>query len=464
MNAAVRSLYFLVFLGLSLPVAGAPRELPDFSHLVAKHGAAVVNINAVRKPANPGFSSNPPEAEDGPRGDFPQRFFRETPEPPDENSLGSGFIISPDGYILTCAHVVDNAREILVRLNDRREYVARLVGMDQRSDVALLKIEASRLPTVVIGDPSKLRVGDWVLAIGSPFGFDSSATAGIVSAKGRTLPSENYVSFIQTDVPINPGNSGGPLFDLQGEVIGVNSQIYSGTGGFMGVSFAIPIDSAMKIGAQLKSDGRVRRGWLGVSLQEVSRQIASAYGLNQPRGALVTDILPGSPASKSDLRPGDIVLTYEGKPVDRSTDLAPLVGLTPPGTLARFGVFRRDQGLQTVMATVGELKEQATARQPARRGGAQSRSRFGLSVGDLSEAQRKNIDVDHGVSVAAVDDGPARDAGLRPGDVILEVDNKRVNDAQDFFRLLEHSSPSRPVLLRIRRGMATMFMAFNAVE
>ena len=458
-----RGLSVLVLLVLPLSASAAPRELPDFSHLVAKHGAAVVNINAVRKPSRAGFSSNPLGTEDGPRGDFPQRYFQETPEPQDENSLGSGFIISSDGYILTCAHVVDNAREILVRLNDRREFVARLVGMDQRSDVALLKIEANRLPTVVVGDPSRLRVGDWVLAIGSPFGFDSSATAGIVSAKGRTLPSENYVSFIQTDVPINPGNSGGPLFDLQGEVIGVNSQIYSGTGGFMGVSFAIPIDSAMKIAAQLKSDGRVRRGWLGVSLQEVSRQIAGAYGLNKPRGALVTDILPGSPASRADLHPGDIVLTYEGKPVDRSTDLAPLVGLTPPGTLAHFGVFRRDVGLQTVVATVGELKEQTPARVPARRGDA-GHARFGLAVGELSEVQRKNIDVDHGVNVAGVDDGPARDAGLRPGDVILEIDNKRVNDVQDFFRLLEHASPSRPVLLRIRRGMATMFLAFNAVE
>ncbi len=459
-----RHLGVLALLVLPLSAPAAPRELPDFSHLVARHGAAVVNINAVRKPSRTGFSSNPSDTEDGPRGDFPQRYFQETPEPQDENSLGSGFIISPDGYILTCAHVVDNAREILVRLNDRREFVARLVGMDQRSDVALLKIEASRLPIVVVGDPSKLRVGDWVLAIGSPFGFDSSATAGIVSAKGRTLPSENYVSFIQTDVPINPGNSGGPLFDLQGEVIGVNSQIYSGTGGFMGVSFAIPIDSAMKIAAQLKSDGRVRRGWLGVSLQEVSRQIASAYGLNKPRGALVTDILPGSPASRADLHPGDIVLTYEGKPVDHSTDLAPLVGLTPPGTLAHFGVFRRDVGLQTVVATVGELKERVSVREPARRSGAPSRTRFGLAVGELSEAQRKSIDVDHGVSVAGVDDGPARDAGLRPGDVILEIDDRRVNDVQDFFRLLEHASPSRPVLLRIRRGMATMFLAFNAVE
>jgi serine protease Do len=457
---ALARLTMLLLLGWVSAAPAAPRVLPDFSRLVAQHGAAVVNIHAVRASRRADFSADTPESQEGPRGDFPQRYFQETPEPQDENSLGSGFIISPDGDIMTCAHVVDNAREILVRLNDRREFLARLVGMDRRSDVALLKIEASRLPTVVIGDPSRLRVGDWVLAIGSPFGFDSSATAGIVSAKGRTLPSENYVSFIQTDVPINPGNSGGPLFNLQGEVVGVNSQIYSGTGGFLGVSFAIPIDSAMKIAAQLKRDGRVRRGWLGVSLQEVSRQIAGAYGLDPPRGALVTDILPGSPASKSDLRPGDIVLTYEGKGVDHSADLAPLVGLTPPGTLAHVGVFRRDQGLQTVLVTVGELKERAAVRAPARQADAAGRGRFGMAVGELSEAQRKNIDVDHGVSVGGVDEGPARDAGLRSGDVILEIDGKRVNDTQDFFRLLEHAPPNRPVLLRIRRGMATMFLAF----
>jgi serine protease Do len=330
--------------------------------------------------------------------------------------------------------------------------------------VALLKIEASALPTVIIGDANKLQVGEWVLAIGSPFGFDSSATAGIVSAKGRTLPNENYVSFIQTDVPINPGNSGGPLFNLKGEVVGVNSQIYSGTGGFMGVSFAIPIDAAITISTQLKSEGRVRRGWLGVSLQEVSRALASAYGLNRPRGALIADILPGSPAAKSDLRTGDIVLEYEGRAIDRSTDLPSQVGLTVPGTRAHLGVFRRDGGPRELIVTVGELKEEITAKPAPRRDGAEMHSRYGLVLSEMSASQRKNLEIDNGVSVVGVEDGQARDAGLRSGDVILEVDGKRVSDVVTFHRLLEHASPKRPVVLRVRRGMTTLFLALNTAD
>lgn len=447
--------------------AAASRELPDFSRLVTRHGMAVVNISVTREvkplgflpdtqaPISPGENTSP---------DFPRRYFEENPETTEENSLGSGFIISPDGYILTCAHVIDNAREILVRLSDRRELSARLVGSDRRSDVALLKVDATGLPAVVIGNANKLHVGDWVLAIGSPFGFDSSATAGIVSAKGRTLPDENYVSFIQTDVPINPGNSGGPLFNLKGEVVGVNSQIYSGTGGFMGLSFAIPIDAAMKIGAQLKKEGRVRRGWLGVSLQEVSRALASAYGLNKPRGALVSDILPNSPAAKSDLRPGDIVLDYEGHSIARSTDLPPLVGLTAPGTRARFSVFRRDRGMQTVIITLGELKAENPVRPAYRRDGPAIHSRFGLALSEMSAAQQKYFDIDHGVTVAGVDEGPARDAGLRPGDVILEVDGRRVSDVSGVRRLLEQRPNGRPAVLRIRRGMTTLFLALTTAE
>ncbi len=459
------SISFLLFMALA--AQAAPRELPDFSRLVTKYGTAVVNISVTRDAKRTDFSSEyrtPAAPDDRSSSDFNRRYFEETPDPTDENSLGSGFIIAPDGYILTCAHVIDSAREILVRLTDRREFNARLVGLDRRSDVALLKIDASGLPTVTIGNANKLRVGEWVLAIGSPFGFDSSATAGIVSAKGRTLPNENYVSFLQTDVPINPGNSGGPLFNLRGEVVGVNSQIYSGTGGFMGLSFAIPIDDAMKIGAQLKSTGKVRRGWLGVSLQEVSHSLASAYGLNKPRGALVADILPNSPAAKSDLRTGDIVLEYAGRSIDHSTDLPPLVGLTTPGTHARFGVFRRDRGIQTVAITVGELKEESSDRPLPRRERVESHSRFGLAFSEVTTAQRKNNAIDYGVSVAGVDEGPARDAGLRPGDVILEVDGKRATDAPGLQRLLENAPPGRFVVLRVRRGMATMYMALNAAH
>ena len=459
------SLSLPLLLLLALPAHAAPREVPDFSRLVAKYGTTVVNISVTRDTSRPGFSSEsraPAVPEDRSPRDFTRRYFEESPESSDDNSLGSGFIISPDGYILTCAHVVDNAREILVRLSDRRELSARLIGADRRSDVALLKIDASSLSTAIIGDANKIRVGEWVLAIGSPFGFDSSATAGIISAKGRTLPNENYVSFLQTDVPINPGNSGGPLFNLKGEVIGINSQIYSGTGGVMGLSFAIPIDAAMKIGSQLKSEGRVRRGWLGVSLQEVSRSLAVAYGLNKPRGALIADILPGSPASKSDLRAGDIVLEYEGRAIERSTDLPPYVGLTTPGTLARFSVFRRNKGMQTVVVALGELKEENPERPPVRRDRQEDNSRFGLGLSEITASERKNLDIDHGVSVTGVDEGPAREAGLHPGDVILEVDGKRVSDISGFYRLFDHMSPGQPAVLRIRRGMATLFLAMHA--
>lgn len=456
---------FLVVLSLffSLASQAAPRELPDFSRLVTQHGMAVVNLNVTRDVKRAGFSAPAASDEKSP-GDFNPRNLEENPAAADENSLGSGFLISPDGYILTCAHVIENARDIQVRLTDRREFSARLVGSDRRSDVALLKIEASGLPTVTIGDAGRLNVGEWVLAIGSPFGFDSSATAGIVSAKGRPLPNENYVSFIQTDVPINPGNSGGPLFNLKGEVVGVNSQIYSGTGGFMGVSFAIPIDAAMNIASQLRREGRVRRGWLGVSLQEVSRALAGAYGLNKPRGALVADILPGSPAAKSELRAGDIVIEYEGRAIDRSTDLPPQVGLTMPGTRAHLGVFRRDGGPRKMIVTVGELKDEGAVRTPARGPASDKRSRYGLALSEMTSSQRKNLDIDGGVGVSGVEEGEARDAGLRPGDVIMEVDGKSVSDVPGFYRLLERAAPGRPVVLRVRRGMSTLFLAIVAAK
>lgn len=435
----------------SVTAGAATRELTDFSRLVEKHGPTVVNISTSLRLA-PARRRAVPETP-------PARPDEGGPANPEGASLGSGLIISPDGYILTCAHVVEDAREILVRLTDRREFSARLIGADRRSDVALLKIEAANLPRAVIGDPARVQVGEWVLAIGSPFGFDSSATTGIVSAKGRNLPNENYIPFIQTDVAINPGNSGGPLFNLKGEVIGINSQIFSRTGGFMGLSFAIPIDIAMRIGDQLKQDGFVRRGWLGLSLQEVSRDLAGAYGLPRPRGALVSDILAGGPAAKSDLRQGDIVLEYEGRPIELSSELAPLVGLTSPGTRARLTVFRRGQGQQPITVMVGELREEAVQRPlPV---GRESGHPFGFAVNDLSAAERQRLDLDHGVRVRSVDDGPARDAGLLPDDVILEVEGRRAASVNDFDRLLAHAPKGRPLLLRIRRGAASLFLALR---
>jgi len=275
------------------------------------------------------------------------------------------------------------------------------------------------------------------------------------------LPNENYVSFIQTDVAINPGNSGGPLFNLKGEVVGINSQIYSRTGGFMGLSFAIPIDAAMKITTQLKSQGHVRRGWLGVSLQEVSRTLASAYGLNKPHGALVADILPTGPAAKSELRSGDIVLEYEGKAIDHSYDLPPLVGLTAPGVPVRLTVFRRDRGVQNLMVTLGELKEEVAAKHSSRQGRAGGNGSLGMALGEISPVQRKTLNLDYGVAVEVVDEGLARDAGLRPGDVILEVDGKRVHDVSGFQRLTGRGGAGKLVVLRVRRGASTSYLALN---
>jgi serine protease Do len=442
----------LLLPSFSAGVLAATRDVPDFAALVRDHGGEVVNISTSLKRDRVG------EWGDHSSGDWPPDMLH---GPPDEaTSLGSGFVISADGYLLTCAHVVDRASEIVVRLADRREYRARLVGSDRRSDIALLKIDASDLRPVAVGDPARLHVGDWVLAIGAPFGFDSSATSGIISAKGRSLPNENYVSFLQTDVAINPGNSGGPLFNLKGEVVGVNSQIYSRTGAFMGVSFAIPIDIAMRIARQLRTQGSVHRGWLGVSLQEVTHGLAAAYGLDRPRGALVADVLAGGPAAGSDLRPGDIVLEYEGQPIGLSSELPPLVGLTAPGTKAHFKVFRREKGVVDVVAPVGELREEPTkvSLPTTRNDGGH---RLGLVLSDLSVEQRKHYSLSGGVYVDDVLDGPAREAGLRIGDIIAEVDGHAVGGIGNFYRLMAQKRSDRPAVLRVRRGASAIYLALN---
>lgn len=436
--------------------ATAAGELPDFATLVREHGAEVVNISTLQaaRERAPEWNEEPPG------GRSPEWFRAPPPDTSDGVSLGSGFVISADGYILTCAHVVEGAAEILVRLADRRQYRARLVGADKPSDVALLKIDAGNLRPVTIGDPAGLRVGDWVLAIGAPFGFESSATSGIVSAKGRSLPNENYVSFLQTNVAINPGSSGGPLFNLRGEVVGMNSQIYSRTGAFMGVSFAISIDIAMRIAEQMKSGGTVHRGWLGVGLQEVTHGLAAAYGLDRPRGALIADILPGGPAARSDLRAGDIVLEYEGRPIGLSSELPPLVGLTAPGTRARFKVFRRDRGTTDIVVAVGELREEpAQVSLPAAR--SDGGHRLGLVLSELTAAQRKRYDVGNGVHVDEVLDGPAREAGLRVDDVIAEVDGRAVNGIANFYRLMAQTRSGRPAVVRVRRGTSSVYLALN---
>ena len=456
LTAAPARLFLAALLSLPTTLSAATRELPDFAALVQAHGAEVVNISTSVKRRD-----QPPEWNDESANGWPPGLFRGAPNGGEADSLGSGFVISSDGYVLTCAHVVEGAAEIVVRLADRREYYARLVGADRRSDIALLKIDATGLRPVVIGDPVRLRVGEWVLAIGAPFGFDSSATSGIISAKGRSLPNENYVSFLQTDVAINPGNSGGPLFNLKGEVIGVNSQIYSRTGAFMGVSFAIPIDIAMRIAQQLRSQGGVHRGWLGVSLQEVTHGLAAAYGLDRPRGALVADILAAGPAAGSDLKPGDIVLEYEGQPIGLSSELPPLVGLTAPGTSARFKVFRRDVGVMEVVATVGELRDEATkVAMPITR--SDGGHRLGLVLSDLSSEQRSRYDLKGGVYVDDIMDGPAREAGLRIGDIIAEVDGRTVTNIGNFYRLMARTKSGRPAVLRVRRGASAIYLALNS--
>ena len=462
-------LFIVVFLLSTASLAQAltlgESRLPDFTKLVEENSAAVVNISTTQKVKHPmmphGFQM-PDIPEDSPWGDFLRRFFGEDGGQMEEfetQSLGSGFIIDQDGYVVTNNHVVKNAEEIIVRLSDRRELPAKIIGSDPRSDVALLKVDADKLPVVKIGKSHDLKVGEWVMAIGSPFGFDHSVSVGVVSAIGRNLPSENYVPFIQTDVAINPGNSGGPLFNLDGEVVGINSQIYSRTGGFMGLSFAIPVDVAMDAVKQLKTTGKVARGWLGILIQDVNRELAESFGMKQPRGAVVLRVLPDSPAAKAGFKVGDVVVEFDGKKIYRSSDLPLAVGQADIGSKSTVTVIREGKS-KTLKVTIAELppEEELAEAQPSQPGKAKT-DKLGLLVETLSSEQRQQMELGkRGVIVRNVEAGPARSAGIRPGDILLVINNQDITSAEQFAKLVKDLPAGKSVPVLIQRGDSPVFL------
>ena len=470
LNVRKFSLYVL-FLGASLwgmQVAQA-NHLPTFVDLVKETSPAVVNISTTQKiqtgmPALPEGFEMPEFPEDSPFGELFKYFFEQEgqgdPGYHDAKSLGSGFIISKDGYVMTNYHVVKDADEIIVRLSDRRELKAEIIGVDPRSDVALLKIDATGLPVARIGKSSDLEVGEWVLAIGSPFGFDHSATAGIVSAKGRSLPRENYVPFIQTDVAINPGNSGGPLFNQEGEVVGVNSQIYSRTGGYMGLSFSIPIEVAMDVADQLKTSGKVSRGWLGVLIQDVTLDLAESFGMKHPRGALVAKVLPDSPALTSGIKVGDIIVEFNKQEVLNSSNLPPIVGSSKVGVKLPVTVIRNGRE-KTLNVKLGELPDDQTVAQANVKPEKKTANRLGFTAVDLSDKQKEELEVEDGVLVSHMVTGAASQAGVRKDDIILAIDNKPVTNLKQFNKIVKELPGGKSVALLVQRGGSPTFLAIK---
>jgi serine protease Do len=436
--------------------------LPDFTRMVEENSPAVVNISSERDPqVAQGQGSREREMEEFFRRFFPPDQFQR-PDQREPRSLGSGFIISKDGYILTNFHVVDQADTVKVRLSDRRELDAQIVGSDQRSDLALLKVKATNLPVVRLGKSEALKVGEWVLAIGSPFGFDYSVTAGIVSAKGRSLPTarnENYVPFIQTDVAINPGNSGGPLFNLAGEVVGINSQIYSNSGGFMGVSFAIPIDVAMEVVQQLRSTGRVSRGWLGVVIQEVNRDLAESFGLDRPHGALVSKVLENGPAAKGGLMEGDIITAFNGHAIERSAELPHFVGRVAAGSEARLDIVRNGER-KVLNLKVGELADENGELIPSGGGDSSGQNAIGLTVEGLDAATREQLGIEHGVRVVR-SGGASANAGIIEGDIVLRLNNAVIASTADFDRAVSALPAGKSVPVLVQRNGGSVFLALR---
>lgn len=433
--------------------------LPDFSAMVRAYGPAVVNITTkgtIKTSARGGQLRGLPGFGDGDGDDPFSQFFRQFPQPQQNQPTygeGSGFIVGADGVILTNAHVVADAKEVTVKLTDRREFTAKVIGQDAKSDVAVLKIDARDLPTVKLGNPEELNVGEWVVAIGSPFGFENTVTQGIVSAKGRTLPDGSYVPFIQTDVAINPGNSGGPLFNLDGEVVGINSQIYSRSGGFQGVSFSIPIDVALNVSKQLQASGKVTRGKLGVTIQAVNQQLAQSFGLSKPQGALVSNVEDGSAADKAGIKAGDVILSVNGKPVEDSFELPSSIAAMQPGAKVELAVWR-DGKSRELTARLEEMSDAQVA--SADEGGqAAEGGRLGVAVRPLTADEQKQVEVKGGLLVQDVA-GAAAEAGIRPGDVLLSANGKPIESAKQLRDITAKSD--RHIALLIQRGEARIFV------
>jgi serine protease Do len=458
-------------------VAAPSASLPDFSDLVDKVGPAVVNIRTTERAKMNGQSGMPPGMDDPEMQEFFRRFFgvpaprqqqpdtprgrrqgpqQQQPEEETPRGVGSGFVISADGYILTNAHVVEGADEVYVTLTDKREYKAKIIGSDKRSDVALVKIEGSNLPRLIFGDSNKLRVGEWVIAIGSPFGLENTVTAGIISAKARDTG--DYLPLIQTDVAVNPGNSGGPLINMRGEVIGINSQIYSRSGGYMGISFAVPIDEAMRVSEQLKTSGRVTRGRIGVQIGEVTKDVAESLGLPKANGALVQRVESGGPAEKGGIEAGDIITKFNGTPIEKSSDLPRLVGSTKPGARSTVTVWRKGAA-RDLNLTIAEMEpdNKVAKREEKKVKPEQAVNTLGLVVNDLTDAQKKELKVDGGAVVETAEGAAAR-AGLRPGDLILRINNTDVKDGKQFNAQVAKLEPKKTVLLLVRRGDASQFV------
>lgn len=432
--------------------------LPDFSAMVRAYGPAVVNITTkglVKTSARGGQLRGNPFGGDGddPFSQFFRGFPQQQPDAEAVRGAGSGFIVGADGVILTNAHVVADAKEVTVKLTDRREFTARVIGQDAKSDVAVLKIDAKDLPTVKLGDPEKLQVGEWVVAIGAPFGFENSVTQGIVSAKGRTLPDGSYVPFLQTDVAINPGNSGGPLFNLNGEVVGINSQIYSRTGGFQGVAFSIPIDVAMNVSKQLQASGHVARGRLGVTIQEVNQDLAQSFGLSRPQGALVSKIDKDGPADRAGLQPGDVILSLDGKALQTTGELPAAVAQMQPGTKIELTVWREGRE-RKLNAKLGEMEDPQQASNDSNDKQDAPGGRLGVAVRPLTSDEQKQVDVKGGLLVENVAAAAAA-AGLRPGDIVISANGKAIDSVK---QLREITSKADRLALLIQRGEARIFV------